>query len=562
LARVTAAIEGRVLEALERRAEAANATVSAAAMAAFALAAARTAGVAELRIQCPMTVRDDDFEQRVAGYFLNSCTLRLQVSPDQPVEQLLDAVSCRLAEALAHKDLPYAQILDAHPALSEPGFHHARFAFVSSADAPMALEGCEISELPSARRAAKFDLQVTAERRPARLAFHIEFDPAVYAHEEIAAFAAIISAAAHDLAFGRTEAAGLEPTDASPGDVREALRRSLSARLPENARQARNAPNAQALPPPIRPTPELAGAGLVVAGAEGTDLSEYLAGRRDWATSALLRLGAVLFRGFDELSVESFADLLDKISLGTLDYENRSTPRTRLLNNIFTSTEYPANESIPLHNENAYSAHWPDLLAFLCRRPAQSGGATPICDSREVYRRISPPTREKFEALGVTYTRRFGCVGLSWQETFQTDRREAVDAYCAANNIERAWNSDGDLDTRQTLPAVRTHPVTGEKVWFNQAHLFHVTSLGPATAAAMIELYGVDQLPRHALFGDGSAIPDEMLDEIRAAYAAAEVPVQWRVGDLLLLDNMLFAHGRQPYRGEREIVVGMARLYG
>ena len=49
------------------------------------------------------------------------------------------------------------------------------------------------------------------------------------------------------------------------------------------------------------------------------------------------------------------------------------------------------------------------------------------------------------------------------------------------------------------------HPVTGEKGWFNQANLFHVSALGE-DGKMLIDQLGVNNLPRNAYFGDGSEI--------------------------------------------------------
>jgi hypothetical protein len=67
-------------------------------------------------------------------------------------------------------------------------------------------------------------------------------------------------------------------------------------------------------------------------------------------------------------------------------------------------------------------------------------------------------------------------------------------------------------------------------------------------------------LPRHAYFGDGAPIPDEHMDAIRSAYEASTVRVPWEVDDLLLVDNMHVAHGRDPFTGSRKVLVGMSDL--
>jgi hypothetical protein len=49
-----------------------------------------------------------------------------------------------------------------------------------------------------------------------------------------------------------------------------------------------------------------------------------------------------------------------------------------------------------------------------------------------------------------------------------------------------------------------------------------------------------------------------VLDRLRAAYEAELVALPWHEGDVMMLDNMLAAHGRSPYSGARKILVGMA----
>ncbi len=109
--------------------------------------------------------------------------------------------------------------------------------------------------------------------------------------------------------------------------------------------------------------------------------------------------------------------------------------------------------------------------------------------------------------------------------------------------------------------AVATHPQTGERVWFNQAHLFHVSTLPPDIRQALVSVLGEENLPRQAYYGDGSPIAAADLDAIRAAYWQETVVFPWQQGDILLLDNMLTAHGRRPFAGSRQVVVGIAEPF-
>jgi alpha-ketoglutarate-dependent taurine dioxygenase len=95
-------------------------------------------------------------------------------------------------------------------------------------------------------------------------------------------------------------------------------------------------------------------------------------------------------------------------------------------------------------------------------------------------------------------------------------------------------------------------------VWFNQAHLFHISSLPEDIRQSLAELYTEADLPRQAYYGDGAAIEVAALDEVRRAYRQASVTFPWKAGDVVLVDNLLVAHGRRPFSGPRRVLVAMA----
>lgn len=292
----------------------------------------------------------------------------------------------------------------------------------------------------------------------------------------------------------------------------------------------------------------------------GRKLNDWVSEHRAAIMNRLEQDGVLLLRDLDILSSGQFAAVAASLfGDQLLSYSNRSTPRTELKGRVYTSTEYPKEESIPQHNENAYSHEWPMKIAFLCLVAAEQGGATPVADSRAVYKRIPAAIREKFERKGVMYVRNYSSVGLPWQEVFQVQTREEVDAYCLSHGIRARWLRDDLLRTEQVCPAVATHPHTGAPVWFNQAHLFHVSNHTPANREALLRTFGEDQLPRNAYYGDGEPLEDEVLDVIRSVYEGEKIAFEWRSGDLVLLDNMLYSHGRDPYDGPRKVLVAMAQ---
>ncbi len=289
------------------------------------------------------------------------------------------------------------------------------------------------------------------------------------------------------------------------------------------------------------------------------DLLVWASGHREFIETQLSAHGAILFRNFNVSTVAGFEQFLVSIAGPLIEYTYRSTPRTQISGKIYTSTEYPADQAIPLHNEMSYARNWPMRIGFICLEAAREGGETPIADSGKVLNRIDSAIRDQFMEKKVMYVRNYGAgVDLSWQQVFDTTNKTAVDDYCRQAGIECEWKSGDGLRTRQICQAVATHPQTGKPVWFNQAHLFHVSSLNQRVHDSLLAEFDEADLPRNAFFGDGSPIEPGIMDHIRDAYAREQTIFRWQERDILLLDNMLVAHGRMPYVGARRIAVGMA----
>ena len=281
---------------------------------------------------------------------------------------------------------------------------------------------------------------------------------------------------------------------------------------------------------------------------------------RQFVEDNLFRSGAILFRNFNLPELEDFAHFVRTLFGELLPYTERSSPRHQVGPNIYTSTDYPASQSIFLHNENSYQNSWPMKICFFCVKPAQEGGETPIANCRKIGARISPETRERFMRKKVLYVRNFGDgLGLTLEDAFQTTDRTAIEEHCRRAGIEAEWKGGSRLRTRAIRPAFEQHPQLGELVWFNHVTFFHVSTLERAVREALLAEFDEHDLPTNTYYGDGTPIEPEVLDELRDIYRQEMVTFPWRKGDLLLLDNMLAAHGRAPFTGPRQIVVGMSQ---
>ncbi|HTI07453.1 MAG TPA: TauD/TfdA family dioxygenase [Puia sp.] len=297
---------------------------------------------------------------------------------------------------------------------------------------------------------------------------------------------------------------------------------------------------------------------LVISPAyTGLILTEWIKKNKDLLKDKLHRHGAILFRGFEVDTVEKFENFINVFDTSPLEYKQRSSPRYEVAKNIYHSTTYPQDQHINMHSENSYAQHWAMKIIFCCIVPADEQGETPIADNRRVVDYLSPSTRQAFLNKGVRYVRNIsGEVGLSWQEVFQTEDREKVEAECAANNMEFSWEDKDRLVLSWNGKAIHNHPDTNEEIWFNHAFFFNKYAYTEEVLAA----FGSDaDLPFNTCFGDGSEITKEEIGEIRSAYQKASVIFPWEKGDVLFMDNMLMAHGRNPYKGDRKIIVSMLR---
>ncbi len=298
---------------------------------------------------------------------------------------------------------------------------------------------------------------------------------------------------------------------------------------------------------------------LIEPAVEDVDLFDWAANNRGWIEENVLKYGALLFRGFNISEIPQFEKFIDVVGGGALEYKYRASPRHAVGENVYTSTDYPQDQSIFPHNEHSFSPIFPMRLFFFCITQPGAGGETPIGDCRRIFDRIPREVSDQFREKGIRYVRNYNDgFGLPWQTVFQTEDKAYVKEFCDQYGISFEWKDADRLRTSQSGPAVVKHPRTGEQVWFNHATFFHVTTLSPELRDGVKATFAEADLPTNTYFGDGTAIPDDVVEQLREIYTSEMVAFPWQQGDVLMLDNMLAVHGRRPYSPPRKIVVGMA----
>jgi alpha-ketoglutarate-dependent taurine dioxygenase len=299
---------------------------------------------------------------------------------------------------------------------------------------------------------------------------------------------------------------------------------------------------------------------LIEPAVENVNVINWAGNQRTFLENELLKYGAVLLRGFNVGSVQSFEAVAAAISQ-ELFGEYGDLPREDVGGKVYGSTPYPADKPILFHNESSHLPRWPMKIFFHCVQAAVQGGETPIVDCRRIYQQLPSAIRDRFAQRKLMYVRNYiEGLDVSWQSFFKTTDRAVAEASCRQAGMAYEWLSNNTLRTRQLCQAVASHRVTGEAVFFNQIQLHHVSCLEPAVRETLLSMYRPDELPRNVYYGDGAPIEDSLVQEICELYRANSIGFPWRAGDVLMLDNMLTAHGRNPYFGPRRIVVAMAQM--
>ncbi|HEX6355317.1 TauD/TfdA family dioxygenase [Actinophytocola sp.] len=317
------------------------------------------------------------------------------------------------------------------------------------------------------------------------------------------------------------------------------------------------------MPEPVGPrwSPTVIGPSDVDVEPTAEGLRAHLASIDDLG-ARLTAAKALVWRGFS-VRPDEFDAIADLLLPNRLAYKHGNSPRTKVGavgQNVYTSTEYPPEYTISMHNELSYAARYPSRLLFYCQQAPGSGGATPVVDGARWLAALDDEVRAAY-AGGVRYRQNLHDghgFGKSWQDTFETASRSDVERFLADTGADWEWRAGGSLRIEHAGPSTIVDPRTGAEVWFNQSDQWHAATLGDETAKALAAIMPAEDMPQSVTFADGSPIPAEYVTQVRDRGLAEAVDRDWATGDLMLIDNVLVGHGRRPFTAPRRVLVAMS----
>jgi len=298
----------------------------------------------------------------------------------------------------------------------------------------------------------------------------------------------------------------------------------------------------------------------------------WLRDNREPLNTLILEAGAIVLRGFPLRDTDDFARMVEHFPSPAFGYSGGAAQRNNLKGKVFETTHAAAHTTLCLHQEMSYLPHYPSQLAFFCQHPADTGGETWLGDMRRATKMLPQKFVQQVRERGVLYTRNWRAPGTkaehilieqqhrTWHESFYTTDKAQAEAACRGMGVEHTWEPDGGLTIRFRASGFINHPVTGEEVWFNQAHgqTMVPRNIGQDRYDLYQKFYPPGRLrPMNTTYGDGEPFDPADIEAVLDVMQAVTVAFPWHAGDMMLVDNIYTAHGRNSFTGKRDVQVSL-----
>ncbi|KAF3034064.1 hypothetical protein E8E12_003755 [Didymella heteroderae] len=295
-------------------------------------------------------------------------------------------------------------------------------------------------------------------------------------------------------------------------------------------------------------------------------------------TRKLAEHGTLLFRDLPIHNAEDFSKFSHAFGFRPHEDTGIIIDRPLIAPNVAPADEAPKEVLIYSHSESPETPHAPKYIFLYSHRAPEISGETPISSSIELFQRVKDEIPDFIATVAskgilncVIYKVAAQYPGGStlFEQAFSKEIVEGDDAATRKAKVEAQirrynrddhttceWTDDDDtLIVTYHLPIVRVHPVTKQPALFTWLAAYYKSYLAP----------GIPDLRRRnatqQLYGDGAPIPEEYLKKLADITDEIRVLHKWQRGDVLVYDNVVAQHGRQPREGEQSDRVVLASLW-
>ena len=311
------------------------------------------------------------------------------------------------------------------------------------------------------------------------------------------------------------------------------------------------------------------------------DCADYAMGEMDLDKDS--ELARLMNRMFDDVGLvylvnTRLTDLQDMRRFAKLvvdkemRYKGGANPRDSIEPNVY-EVGAPLQAWLHYHHEMAYVSHSTRMLGFLCHKAIRDRGYTFVSDNLQATDAIlETEFGQKLKELGICYHRNLTDrdhfagteqIGVynHWQKSMLTDDPDEAVAMAESRGLEVEWGPDRLLKTRYYISAFEYFPpldrnllyssVADDGMWFDTwPKVMHLP---------------YDQRPLKLTFGDLTEMTREEKQLFVDIYDRFGIPIRWNVGDIAIVCNYRFAHGRPGIHldgdEERELGVLIGETY-
>jgi Taurine catabolism dioxygenase TauD, TfdA family len=203
------------------------------------------------------------------------------------------------------------------------------------------------------------------------------------------------------------------------------------------------------------------------------------------------------------------------------------------LNNEFVRLVDPEMYAIDPHCEHAHTPYRVDALMFCCAVPALQGSETLFWDGVRVWEELSEELKQLFISKKLMFFNHYSVE--QWRYFLGADA-SINDVKKALNEFEGVSyqiNKDGSISIKYRCSAVVKTRYGDEDAFAN----------------SLVNLYS--SKGENVKFEDGSPIAKTVIDDIKKVMNRLTEVVEWQAGDLVMVDNSKFLHGRRAFNDNR-----------